>query len=293
MCVLMDMELNGFPFTSTKSPLPNPVLVTSGEMSAIELPSRFSPTTLVNLPSDVMFETVLSPRDSPTRLVNLPNDVMSVIELFPTRSPIRLVNPPNDVMFEMVLPERSNAIRLVNPPNDVVSVIELPSRASSVKLVNPPNDVMVEMLLSARNSHVRLVNPPNDVMSVIELPSRNSSVRLINLRNDERSVMELLLIRRSSNTSPPRFSTVRLVACSSPVKSLMLAFGATRRGNPDISDTVIVAPGVLPKADSIAARRFASGMFTVCAVAVNGIKRHINRKKVNRKGRFVIDLSPL
>ena len=61
------------------------------------------------------------------------------------------------------------------------------------------------------------------------LLSRPSSVRFVNPDNTEMS--EMLL--------PERLSSVRLVANSSPAKLLMLAFGAARRVNSDMSDTVI------------------------------------------------------
>ena len=59
-----------------------------------------------------------------------------------------------------------------------------------------------------------------------------------------------------------------------------------------ISAAVIVAPDALPRVVSIAARRLASGMSTICAVAINGIERQINRNKVKRRSCFFTDLSP-
>ena len=86
-------------------------------------------------------------------------------------------------------------------------------------------------------------------------------------------------------------SVVRLVACSKPVKSLMLDPVAERWVKFAISVVVIVSPDALLRVFSIAARRLRSGISTVCAVAVMEIEKQINRNnKVQRKGRFVMDL---
>ena len=85
--------------------------------------------------------------------------------------------------------------RVTPHPNPVLvtsadrSVIELPSRNSSVRFVNPDNDDISDIKLSQRDNDVRFVNPDNDDISDIEFP--------------------------------PRDNDVRLIACSSPVKSLM------------------------------------------------------------------------
>lgn len=86
-------------------------------------------------------------------------------------------------------------------------------------------------------------------------------------------------------------SVVRLVACSKPVKSLMLDFLAERWVKFAISVVVIVSPDALPSLSLMAARRLGSGISTVCAVAVMEIEKQINRNnKVQRKGSFVMDL---
>ena len=53
------------------------------------------------------------------------------------------------------------------------------------------------------------------------------------------------------------------MANSSPVRSLMFAFDASKTVKATISAAVIGAPLALPKAASIAARRLASGMIPV------------------------------
>ena len=89
---------------------------------------------------------------------------------------------------------------------------------------------------------------------------------------------------------PPRASLVRLVANSSAVKSLMLAFLASRWVKFAISAAVIGAPDALPSAFSIAPRRLGSGMSMTCAVAVSGRVRYINRKQVKRRSCLFIFL---
>ena len=305
ICVSMETGFRGLTFTLILSPLPKPALATSAEMSDIEFLSRashvsfVSPATaemseieflsrcsvsrLVNPATAEMSESEFLLRISNCSLVNPATTEISEIEFSQRFSAIRLVNSATAEMSEIELSERYRCVRLVNPVNSEMSEILLDPRYSSVKLVSPATAEMSEIKLCFSNSISRLVSPANAEMSEIELCSSNSVSRLVNPANAEMSEIELF----------QKSSDFRLVACSSPVKSLMLDFLASRRVNAAISDTVIVAPDVLPRAASIAARRFASGRLTVCAGAVNGIERHINRKKVKRKGCFVIGLSSL
>ena len=62
-----------------------------------------------------------------------------------------------------------------------------------------------------------------------------------------------------------RSSCVRLVALSSPVNLLILAFRFSRRVKVVISDGVIGSSSALPRASSIAARRLRSGMSTTAS----------------------------
>ena len=62
----------------------------------------------------------------------------------------------------------------------------------------------------------------------------------------------------------------------------MLDSLAVRLLNAAISDVVMGSPDALPNSAAIAARRLESGMFTVCAVDVDGIERKINRIKIKR-----------
>ena len=73
---------------------------------------------------------------------------------------------------------------------------------------------------------------------------------------------ELLLMLRPSTLSIPRCRLLRLIALSSPVKSLMLALGARRLVNVAISDAVMGSPDALSRAFSSAARRLGSGIST-------------------------------
>ena len=102
---------------------------------------------------------------------------------------------------------------------------------------------------------------------VLLLPSL-SSVRLVKPDRGERSDIWLLFTLIYTSPSPdthsvPRSNIVRRVANSSPVKSLMFAFGASRRVKLAISSRVIGAPFALPRRAKMAARRFASGMSTL------------------------------
>ena len=83
------------------------------------------------------------------------------------------------------------------------------------------------------------------------------------------------------------FSTFRLIAYSSPVKSLIFAFVALRRVNFAIFAWVMLAPAFLPSAFLNAAWRLGSGIFTVDAVAKGGIETKIKRNSV-KKYRFII-----
>ena len=92
------------------------------------------------------------------------------------------------------------------------------------------------------------------------LPEIHRCVRLVKFARGEMSDMEL----------PQISSTVRLIAASSPVKSVMLAFSAsTSTIKFAISAVVIVSPDALPSASSILARRLSSGIFTPSATTAS------------------------
>ena len=135
------------------------------------------------------------------------------------------------------------------------------------------------MLLLQSHSDVRLINPATGDMSVIELFPKSNLVSLVNPATAEMSVIELSSSHRNSSWDNPDkaemsdillpFSVrwVKLVANSSPVKSLMFAFLASRRVKVAISDGVIGSPFALPRSLSTAARRLESGMFTAVSAA--------------------------
>lgn len=219
-----------------------------------------------------MSEMLLSQIPSVLSLVKPKTADISDIKLSPRYSTVRLISSDNDVMSEIELRPRCNDVRLVKPETVDISDIAFQPRYSCVSLVNSDNDVMSEIELSERYSRVSLVNPDNDAMSEIELSERSSDVRSVNPVNNERSEIEL----------SRRCSRVRLIACSSPVKSLMLDALAVRLLNAAISDMVMESPDALPNSVAIAARRLESGIVTVCAVDVDGIERKINRIKIKR-----------
>ena len=118
---------------------------------------------------------------------------------------------------------------------------------------------MSEILFPHKYSRVRLVNPANAEIFESWLSQRCNSVRLVNPESAE--MLDIVLF--------PSLTVVRFVAVSSPVKSVILASCAVSVVNVAISVAEIVAPDVLPSADSILARRFESGMFTaITCVAV-------------------------
>ena len=183
----------------------------------------------------------------------------------------RLVNSDSgDISSEMLLPERSSDSRLVNSDSgDISSEMLLPERSSLSRLVNLDRPEISEMLFLLRSSLSRLVNPDIADTSEILFLLRSSLSRLVKPDNGERSEIELLLVKLLT-VSGPKFRFVRREANSSPVKSLMFAFGASRRIKVDISPLVIGAPRVLPRLSSITARRFVSGITTCIASPVSG-----------------------
>ena len=173
-----------------------------------------------------------------------------LLELINSRS--RLVKPDSDEIAEMLLELINSHFRLVKPDSDEISEIVLSLRYSNSSLVKPDSDEIFEMLLRARTRKNRLVKPDSGEIFEMLLLSRTSCSSLVKPDSDEIAEMLLKL----------KFSTVRRVANSSPVKSLMFAFCALRRVKVAISSLVIGAPGALPRRFSITARRFASGMVT-------------------------------
>ena len=133
-----------------------------------------------------------------------------------------------------------------------MSVIEFLNRPSVVKLVNSDNGEISDILLSSRPSVIKLVNSDNDEISDI-----------------------LLLVRNKA---------LRLVAYSSPVRSLILEFSALRKVKSSlaISASVIVSPDSLLSSLSMAARRFALGMFTCesASLAANRITKVDNKQNI-------------
>ena len=109
-------------------------------------------------------------------------------------------------------------------------MIEFPHRYNLVRFVNPATADIFDIELSQSCNCVSFVSPVKVDISDIELS--------------------------------PSFRVVRLVAVSSPVKLLTLAFCAVSEINVSISAAEIESPDALPRADSILARRLESGMFT-------------------------------
>ena len=199
---------------------------------------------------------------------------MSVIELSSSLSTIKLVNSDNGEISDILLLPRNKDLRLVNLDNGEISDILLVARLSVPKLVNSDNDEISDILLLGKAKNVRLVNSDNGEISDILLSVRSKDLRLVNSDNDEISDILLLL----------RYKNLRLVAYSSPVRSLILEFSALREVKPSlaISASVIVSPDSLLSSSSMAARRFASGMFTCesASLAANRITKVDNKQNI-------------
>lgn len=229
------------------------------------------------------FERSFPARSRSFRLVKLDRgDRFEIVVLISVRD-LKLVKLDRGEKSDMSLPERFRLIRLVKFERGDTSEIALLSRRSvipdephedlrpprfrSVRFVKLDSGEMSERLLLARSRFVRFVKPEITETSVerLDMPllSRSSLVRLVKLDKAEKFEIALLLTCPLPDThSLPKSSVCRLVANSSPVKSLIFAFRASRRVNINISDLVIVAPLALFRLASIAARRFASGMLT-------------------------------
>ena len=192
---------------------------------------------------------ILSPSPNPVFAIR---GVMSEMLLRPRNSHSRLVRLDSTDTSEMLLEERPRLLRLVKLDNGVTSEMLLEERPRYVRLVKLDNGVMSEMLLSERYRCARLVKSDNGVMSEMLLPERFSQVKLVKLDNGVTSEMRLR----------ERSSSVKRVANSSPVKSLIFAFGAPRRVKVNISALVIGASLALPRLSAMTARKLASGMLT-------------------------------
>ena len=243
MCVLIDVALKGLLLTSISSPLPNPVFATSGARSEILLLSRNSASRLVKLDSGATSDMLLLLRISNTRLVKLDSGVTSDMLLLSRNSTSRLVKLDSGVTSDMLLSERDSTSRLVKLDSGVTS----------------------DMLFLESLSTSRLVKLDSGATSDMLLLRSLSTSRLVKLDSGERLDISLLFTHSPPTTSGPRSNSVRLIASSSPVRSRIFLFGASRRVKVAISACVIGAPLALPRLSAMTARRFASGMATCVA----------------------------
>ena len=167
-----------------------------------------------------------------------------------------LVRLATAAMFEMVLSPIRSSVSLVKPATAAISDIEFSRRYRWVRLVNPATADTFAIEFSLRRRCVRLVSPATADISVMALPHRYRRVSLVRLAT---AAMSEMLLSQSC-------SSVRLVAVSSPVRSLMEASCAAREVSVAISAAEMGSPDVLTSADSILARRMASGMYVVTGV---------------------------
>ncbi len=176
---------------------------------------------------------------------------------------VKSIKPTTAEMSDMALPESHRRVRRVKPAIGEMSDMALLERLRDVRRVKPDTAEMSDMELLSRSRDVRLVKRVTTDISDMALSSRSRDVRLVKPASGERSDTELLFPQKPVSSYPrPRSRLVSCVACSNPVKSLMLALGAPRRRNLAISAVVMVAPDAVPRASSIAARRLESGMLT-------------------------------
>ena len=98
------------------------------------------------------------------------------------------------------------------------------------------------MLLLPRFNQVSWVNPDTNNASEMPQWERFSRVSRVSTAMGEGSEMVLLLISSPSIYSSPRFSSLRLRACSSPVRSVIPLLGASSRVRLSIVCVVMVLP---------------------------------------------------
>ena len=235
---MMARELRMFSLRSTLLPFPSSVFAAMGKMSDMKL----------------------CPRSSRVKLVNPFTGEISDIELFQSPSDVRLVNPTTGEMSYIELLSRLSRVKLVNSDRGEMLYIELSPRSRYVRLVSPARGEMSYIELPPRSRYVRLVNSDRGEMSDIKLLQRLSAVRLVNSARGDRSETELLLMKCPSTDTAPRYRLLRLVACSRPVKSVILASRATNLVILARSALLMWVPDALFRAFSIAVRRLESGI---------------------------------
>ena len=168
------------------------------------------------------------------------------------------MSPAKAVISEMVVLPRSRNVRFVRPAKVVISGIVLLLRSRNVRFVSSARVVISERLLLLRSRCVRFVSSARVVISERLLLSRYRRVSVV---IPAMGVMSERLFWVSSNL-------VRLIAYSSPVRSLIPMCVAVRFVNVSISEIRIASPAALPRAVSMALRNFVSDMFTSVRLGV-------------------------
>ena len=190
---------------------------------------------------------------------------VSLRGLFNTSTSSSLPNPVFDTKgarSEMALLLRYRSLRWTIFASGDTSDIVFPCKDICHILVKFASGDISEMRLSGNHNVVRLVKPDRGERSEIRLLPSVNVIRLVSSASGDRSDIALLLTNLLPTNSQPRRNSVRLVANSSPVRSLIPLLDASSHFKVDISPHVIVASRALPKLSAMTARKLASGMLT-------------------------------
>ena len=144
-----------------------------------------------------------------------------------------------------------------------------------------------------RFSVVKFVRCANPDTSETPVELRDSPSKFVKRANPDTSDIALLLTYSPLMYSAPRSISFKLIACSSPVRSLIPRFGACSCVKSSIVCSVKSAPGGRPRVSRMAAAKLASGIENAACTggAVNCTKAVNNRVKV-RSVNFFIWISP-
>ena len=167
----------------------------------------------------------------------------------------------------MLLPKRPRTLSLVKLDSGVTSAMLLPERSSISRLVKLDSGVTSATLLKERSRTLSLVKLDSGVTSDMLLTEKlkeklaNSSIRVVKY-SEKLLNSSVMFTSHNLPAFPPRTNSVRLIANSSPVRSLIFSFDASRRVKVAISACVIGAPNALPRLFAMTSYRFASRMTT-------------------------------
>ena len=167
--------------------------------------------------------------------------------------------PDSDDTSEIVLPIRNSHRSCVKPDSDDTSEIVLLERFSPHSCVKPDSNDTSEIVLLERSSSPSCVKPDSDDMSEIALPPRDRTPSCFKSDSDDISETALLFTGPTPSIySFPRFKELRLRACSSPVRYVILRLGTSSH----VKFSIVCVVIELPISRRTAVAKFASGIET-------------------------------